>query len=68
MRSKIKNIELESKDIKTLVELMFRGLAYTDAYYRDYKRMNGVYNKIQEQLESQGVVYGINGEVHFRNY
>ena len=54
----MKTIELETKDAKTLIELMERGLAYTDAYYRDYKKMGNVSDKVVEQLHAQGMTSG----------
>lgn len=45
-----KTIVIEKTHIKTLLELMDRGLAYTDAYFRDYKRMEKVFNEINEQI------------------
>ena len=65
MSSKIKKIELETKDVKTLVELLDRGLAYTDSYYRDYKRMSGVWDKVITQLKEQGAKSVFNGEIKF---
>ena len=63
---KLKTIELSTEDAKTLVELLFRGQAYTDAYYRDYKRMDRVYHNVVVQLEVQGGELGINGEISFK--
>lgn len=54
----MKTIELETKDAKILIELMERGLAYTDAYYRDYKKVSNVSNKVIEQLHAQGMTSG----------
>lgn len=61
----MKKIELSTKDIKTLVELMERGLAYTDAHYRDYKRMDSVFDKVYVQLKNQGATYDYRG-IKFR--
>lgn len=61
----MKTIELENKDIKTLIELLFRGAAYTDMYYRDWKKMQALDDKIREQLSKQGVQFGINAQVYF---
>jgi len=55
----MKHIELESKDARKLFELMDRGLAYTDAYYRDYKGQQRIFNLIVKQLKEQGM---------FKNY
>lgn len=60
-----KTIILDLKDTKTLVELLHRGLAYTDAYYRDWKRMDGVWNKVIEQLKTQGAKSVFNGDIKF---
>lgn len=49
----MKTIELENKDVKTLIELLFRGGAYTDMYYRDWKKMKALDDKIREQLSNQ---------------
>ncbi len=65
MPNKIKKIELETKDIKTLVKLLDRGLGYTDSYYRDYKRMSGVWDKVIAQLKEQGATRIFNGEISF---
>ena len=65
MGSKIKKIELETKDVKTLVELMHRGLAYTDMYYRDYKKMDGIWDKVFAQLKEQGAKSVFNGNIRF---
>ena len=61
----MKKIELETKDIKTLVELLHRGLAYTDAHYRDYKKMENAWNKVLAQLKEQGATAIFNGEISF---
>lgn len=65
MSSKIKKIELETKDIKTLVKLLDRGLGYTDSYYKDYKRMSSVWDKVITQLKEQGAKSVFNGEIKF---
>ena len=52
----MKTIELETKDARVLIELLERGLAYTDTYYRDYKKMEGVQTKVVEQLQAQGMI------------
>ena len=65
MSSKIKKIELETKDVKTLVELLDRGLGYTDSYYRDYKRMSSVWDKVITQLKEQGAKSVFNGNIRF---
>lgn len=50
-----KNISLNLKDSRILVELIDRGLAYTNAHYRDYRKMNRVADEIYTQLEEQGI-------------
>lgn len=50
-----KNISLNLKDTRILIELIERGLAYTNAHYRDYKKMNRVADEIYTQLEEQGI-------------
>lgn len=62
----MKTIELENKDVKTLIELLFRGGAYTDMYYRDWKKMKALDDKIRKQLSNQGVQFGINAQVYIR--
>ena len=61
-----KIIDLSTKDTKTLVELMFRGLAYTDAYYSSGKRMKAVWDKVIAQLSLQGGNLETNGEIKFK--
>ena len=51
----MKHIELETKDARKLIELMHRGLAYTDAYYRDYKKQQKTFNLVMKQLKEQGM-------------
>lgn len=51
----MKKIELNTKDARKLIELMNRGLAYTDAYYRDYKTQDRIFNVVLNQLTEQGV-------------
>ena len=65
--NKVKTISLETKDMKTLVELLHRGLAYTDMYYRDYKKMDGIWDKVLAQLKEQGATGIFNGEISFNN-
>lgn len=50
-----KNISLTLKDARILIELVNRGLAYTDAYYRDYKKMERVSDEVFNQLKEQGL-------------
>ena len=65
--AKLKKIELETKDMKPLVKLLQRGLFYTDSYFRDYKKMDNVFDKVIGQLESQGatLVNKWRGEINF---
>ena len=51
----MKHIELETKEARQLFELMHRGLAYTDAYYRDYKKQEKIFNLVIKQLKEQGM-------------
>jgi hypothetical protein len=52
---KMKQIKLETKEARKLIELMDRGLAYTDSYYRDYKSQNKIFNTVMRQLKEQGM-------------
>lgn len=51
----MKRIELETKEARKLIELMDRGLAYTDSYYRDYKTKKKIFNDVMRQLKEQGM-------------
>lgn len=51
----MKRIELETKEARKLIELMDRGLAYTDSYYRDYKSQQKIFNTVMRQLKEQGM-------------
>ena len=51
----MKRIELETKEARKLIELMDRGLSYTDSYYRDYKSQNKIFNTVMRQLKEQGM-------------
>ena len=64
----MKKLELSTKDTKTLVELLDRGLAYTDDHYssRNYDKMEKVWNKVIEQLKEQGATSVFNGEIKFK--
>lgn len=50
---KMKQIKLETKEARKLIELMDRGLAYTDSHYRDYKSQNKIFNTVMRQLKEQ---------------
>lgn len=52
---KMKQIKLGTKEARKLIELMNRGLAYTDGYYRDYKSQKKIFNTVMEQLKEQGM-------------
>ena len=62
----MKTINITTKQAQDLVELLFRGMAYTDMYYRQGKRCSKIYNEVIEQLKSQGGIPGINGSISFR--
>lgn len=49
----MKTIKLETKDERLLLELMTRGLVHTQAFYRDWKRMDRIQTKVLEQLQAQ---------------
>lgn len=61
-----KTITLDTRDAKTLVELLDRGLAYTDAYYRSFGRVERVYDEVLNQLKAQGAKVVAAGEIKFR--
>ena len=61
-----KTITLKTEDAKTLVELLNRGIAYTDAYYRSFGRVERVYDEVLNQLKSQGAKVVSAGEIKFR--
>lgn len=61
-----KTITLSTKDAKTLVELLHRGLCYTDAYYRSFGRVERVYNDVLGQLKTQGAKIKAAGEITFK--
>lgn len=51
MTKTMKILNLKTKDADKLIELMNRGLAYTDAYhYTDYKSQKKLFNLIKNQL------------------
>lgn len=61
-----KTITLKTEDAKTLVELLNRGIVYTDAYYRSFGRVERVYDEVLNQLKSQGAKVVSAGEIKFR--
>lgn len=51
MTKTMKTLKLRNKDADKLIELMNRGLAYTDAYhYRDYKSQEKLFSLIKNQI------------------
>lgn len=61
-----KTITLSTEDAKTLVKLLFRGIAYTDAHYRSFGRVERVYNDVLGQLKTQGAKIKSAGEITFK--
>ncbi len=61
-----KTITLSTKDAKTLVELLHRGLCYTDAHYRSFGRVERVYNDVLGKLKTQGDKIKDAGEITFK--
>ena len=57
----MKHITLDTKQAKKLIELMDRGLAYTDEHYHEnaYKPQQKIFNIKMRQLKEQGM---------FKNY
>ena len=41
-----------NKEADKLIQLMNRGLAYTDAHYMDYKSQEKIFNLVKNQLEN----------------
>lgn len=64
----MKRLELSTRDMKIMVELLDRGRAYTDEYYppRNGDKMERIWNKVIDQLKQQGVTRVFNGEIDFR--
>ena len=46
-------IALNKRQADSLKELMERGLAYTDMFYRCSKRMKNIHNTVMEQIKKQ---------------
>jgi len=65
----MKKLEFNTKDCETLVELLFRGLAYTDGFYSTncYPKVKRIFEKTIKQFEKQGGKYTINGIIKFEN-
>jgi hypothetical protein len=59
----MKTIKLTRNDASALIELIFRGTAYTDMHYRSSKKMDRIFNLVKKQLEEQGMIYHMNGEM-----
>ena len=48
----MKKITITARQAESLKELMNRGLAYTDMFYRYSKRMENIYKIINKQLQN----------------
>lgn len=48
----MKILKLKNKEADKLIQLMNRGLAYTDAHYMDYKSQEKIFNLVKNQLEN----------------
>ena len=48
----MKKITITARQAESLKELMNRGLAYTDMFYRYSKRMENIYKIINQQLQN----------------
>ena len=48
----MKKITLTTRQVESLKELMNRGLAYTDMFYRYSKRMENIYKIVNKQLQN----------------
>lgn len=48
----MKKITITTKQAESIKELMNRGLAYTDMFYRYSKRMENIYKIVNQQLQS----------------
>ena len=46
----MKILKLKNKEADKLIQLMNRGLAYTDAHYMDYKSQEKIFNLVKNQL------------------
>lgn len=53
----MKQIILDTNQVKKLIELMYRGLAYTDEHYREnaYEPQKRIFNTVMKQLKDQGM-------------
>lgn len=48
----MKKIIITTRQAESLKELMNRGLAYTDMFYRYSKRMENIYKIVNQQLQN----------------
>ena len=48
----MKKIIITTRQAEALKELMNRGLAYTDMFYKYYKRMDNIYKIVNQQLQN----------------
>ena len=48
----MKKIVITTRQAESLKELMNRGLAYTDMFYKHYKRMDNIYKIVNQQLQN----------------
>ncbi len=48
----MKKIVVTTRQAESLKELMDRGLAYTDMFYRYSKRMENIYKIVNQQLQN----------------
>lgn len=48
----MKKIVITTRQAESLKELMDRGLAYTDMFYKYSKRMKNIYKIINQQLQN----------------
>ena len=48
----MKKITITTKQAESLKELMNRGLAYTDMFYRYSKSMENIYKIVNQQLQN----------------
>ena len=46
----MKILKLKNKEADKLIQLMNRGLAYTDAHYMAYKSQEKIFNLVKNQL------------------
>lgn len=46
-------ITLEKRNIKPLMELLERGLAYSDMFYNDGRRMEKIHDKVLQEIKTR---------------